>query len=153
MDEVLSGPKWKACLVYLDVVVVHGRTFEEYCERLESLLMAFDRIGLSLNPAKCLFAVEEILCLGHRVTSTGSQLDSSKVAAIQDYPSSSTCPLHQLVTAVRSFLEVVSYHRRFVNHFAILALPLYKCLKKNAQWIWEKEQEEAFQKLRTIILL
>ena len=87
MDQVLSGLKWTMCLVYLDDLVVYGKTFEEHCERLEAVLMALDQAGLSLNPEKCTFAVEEIACLGHQVSSKGIRPDPSKLEAILKFPS------------------------------------------------------------------
>ena len=35
MDQVLGGLKWENCLVYLDDVIIHGRTFDEHIHRLE----------------------------------------------------------------------------------------------------------------------
>ena len=152
MDQVLSGLKWTMCLVYLDDLVIYGKTFEEHCERLEAVLMALDQAGLSLNPEKCTFAVEEIACLGHQVTSNGIRPDPSKLEAILEFPSPATSPPHQRLTTLRSFLGIVSYYRRFVKNFASIASPLYQCLKKNAPWIWGEEQENAFQQMKSVLV-
>ena len=140
------------CLVYLDDLVIYGKTFEEHCERLEAVLMALDQAGLSLNPEKCTFAVEEIACLGHQVTSNGIRPDPSKLEAILEFPSPATSPPHQRLTTLRSFLGIVSYYRRFVKNFASIASPLYQCLKKNAPWIWGEEQENAFQQMKSVLV-
>ena len=92
MDEVLSGLKWTMCLVYLDDVVIYGSTFEEHYERLEAVLTALDRAGLSLNPEKCTFAVKEIACLGHQVTPEGIRPDPSKLAEILEFSISNHLP-------------------------------------------------------------
>lgn len=152
MDQVLSGLKWTMCLVYLDDLVIYGSTFEEHYERLEAVLTALDQAGLSLNPEKCTFAVKEIACLGHQVTSEGIRPDPSKLAAILEFPSPATYPPHLRLTTLRSFLGIVSYYRRFVEHFASIATPLYRRLKKKAQWTWGNEEETAFQQLKSVLV-
>lgn len=132
MDQVLSGLKWTMCLVYLDDLVIYGSTFEEHCERLEAVIMALDQAGLSLNPEKCVFAVKEIVCLGHQVTPEGIRPDPSKIAAILEFSSPATCLPHLRLTTLRSFLGIVSYYHRFVEHFASIATPLYRLHKKNS---------------------
>ena len=41
-----------------------------------------------------------------------------------------------------------SYYRKFVHNFSTLAFPLNKLLKKTERWVWGKEQEGAFLKLK-----
>jgi hypothetical protein len=107
---------------------------------------------LSLNPEKCVFAVKEIACLGHQVTPEGIRPDPSKIAAILEFSSPATCLPHLRLTTLRSFLGIVSYYRRFVEHFASIATPLYRLLKKKTQWIWGKEEETAFQQLKSVLV-
>ena len=38
MDVVLSGLQWTSCLVYLDDIIVMGRTFEEHLSNLDSVV-------------------------------------------------------------------------------------------------------------------
>jgi len=37
MDLVLSGLSYEACLVYLDNIIVFGKTFEEEMQRIEMI--------------------------------------------------------------------------------------------------------------------
>lgn len=152
MDRVLSGLKWTMCLVFLDYLVAYRKTFEGHCDRLEAVLIALDQAWLSLSPVKCVFAAEEITCLEHQVTSKRIRPVASKIVAILEFPSPATCPPHQRLTAVWSFLGMVSYFRRFIDHFASLASPLYRCLKKNAPWNWTGEQETSFRQLKSILI-
>ena len=38
MDLILRGLTWKTCLVYLDDVIVIGKTFEDHLENLKEVL-------------------------------------------------------------------------------------------------------------------
>lgn len=42
MDRVLSGLKWTVYLVYLDDLVICGKTFEEHLNRLEIVFKALE---------------------------------------------------------------------------------------------------------------
>lgn len=152
MGQVLSGLKWNICLVYLDDVVVCGKTFKEHQDRLESVLIALQKAQLTLNVKKCAFAQSQILCLGHQVTADGISPDPSKISAIVDFPSPNSSPPGLRLTHLRSFLGVISFYRRFVNPFASLVIPLYDLLKKNATWEWEREQELAFQTIKMLLV-
>ena len=53
MELVLKGLHWKICLIYLDNVIVMGRTFEEELERLKQVFGRLACAGLKLKPKKC----------------------------------------------------------------------------------------------------
>jgi hypothetical protein len=52
------------------------------------------------------------------------------------------------VKDVRSFLGLVGYYRKFVKHFGIIAHPLFNLLKKNTNFLWISETDNAFQHLK-----
>ena len=79
MEVVLSGLTREGCLIYLDDVLVMGKTMEEHNENLKKV---FDRLrdaGLHLKPTKCCFAQLEVDNLGHVVSSDGiKEIQSSQ---------------------------------------------------------------------------
>lgn len=82
MDLVLSGLSPEICMVYLDDILVFGRSFEEHLNRLK---MVFDRIrsaGLKLGLPKCKFAMKEISYLGYFISSKGIKPDPAKVKSV-----------------------------------------------------------------------
>jgi hypothetical protein len=77
---------------------------------------------LRLNPfyvckAKSFFASKETKFLGHIVSAKGICPDPKKMAGVQDWP------VLKNVRDVRSFLGMVNYFRKFIDHFASLAEP------------------------------
>jgi len=48
------------------------------------------------------------------------------------------------------FLGLANYYRRFIKDFARIAAPLHVLVRKEQKWKWEKEQEEAFGKLKAM---
>jgi len=51
---------------------------------------------------------------------------------------------------VQKFLGLTNYYRRFIKNFARLAVPLYVLVRKEQKWKWKGEQEEAFERLKTV---
>lgn len=57
MDLVLADLQWTTCLVYLDDIIVFGRTFQEHLVRLDGVLSKLRQANLKVKPSKCnLFA-------------------------------------------------------------------------------------------------
>ena len=55
MDVLLSGLKWHVCLVYIDDIVIFGRSFGEHLARLELVLQRIEKAKLKLKLSKCSF--------------------------------------------------------------------------------------------------
>ena len=67
MDFVLAGLQWSSCLVYLDDVIIMGRSFEDHFKNLALVLERLQDAGLKLKQEKCAFFWKEVLYLGHIV--------------------------------------------------------------------------------------
>lgn len=52
MDLVLKDLHWQICLIYLDDVIVMGRTFGKELERWKQVFERLSRAGLKLKPIK-----------------------------------------------------------------------------------------------------
>jgi len=51
---------------------------------------------------------------------------------------------------VIKFLSLANYYRRFIKDFAKITIPLHILVRKEQKWKWEKEQEEAFGRLKAV---
>ncbi|KRX43381.1 Retrovirus-related Pol polyprotein from transposon 17.6, partial [Trichinella murrelli] len=86
MDLTLTGLKWKKDLVYLDDVVIFGRTFQEHLNNLAEVLQRIRQSGLKLKPVKCRVCAEELPFLGHIVSIDGVRTDPSKTEKVASGP-------------------------------------------------------------------
>jgi len=83
MDFVLCGLSHITCLVYLDDIIIFGRTFEEQLIRLSEV---FDRIktaNLKLKPSKCSLFQRQVSFLGHVISETGIAMQTEKIQAVR----------------------------------------------------------------------
>ena len=142
MEHILHGLHWKTLLIYLDDVIVFGRTVAETASRLEEVFQRLGQAGLKLNPSKCFLFKPQVHYLGHIVSAEGIHTNPNKVQAIQDWPVPKT------VTHVRSFLGLASYYRRFIHHFADVAKPLHHLTGKNTRFEWTDKCQAAFEELK-----
>lgn len=142
MELVLCGLQFDRCLIYLDDVIVFGRTFSETLENLISVFDRFKGANLKLKPKKCKIFQDEVRYLGHIVSAEGIKCDPEKVNAIKDWPTP------QSVSDVRSFLGIASYYRKFISEFSTIAFPLTQLTRKDKRFDWTRECDEAFLRLK-----
>ena len=145
MMAVLAGLTWRECLVYLDDIIVYGRTFDEALERLEHVLKALKDANLKLHPHKCRLFRHQVKFLGHIVSDRGISADPDKVAAVRDYQRPNS------VHEVRKFVGFASYFRRFMPQFSSVAKPLLKLTEDRAKFVWDEACESAFQTLKELL--
>lgn len=122
-------------------------TPEEFHIRVcRGILDVFRKHHLSLKPEKCVFMQKEIRYLGHIISGEYVKPDPVKLEGVRQWPVPTT--LKQL----RSFLGFLNYYRRFIQSFSTLARPLNDLLRKDVPWQWEKEQQDAFNKLKEVMV-
>ena len=97
---------------------------------------------MRINPMKCAFGVFAGKFLGFRVHHKGINVDLVKATTIATMKRPMTAKEH------KSFLERVSYIRRFVPGLASVTSELSKLLKTRAEFTWRIEQHEAFQRIQ-----
>ena len=145
MEVVLRGLVRESCLVYLDDILVVGRTFTEHLANLAKVFSCLRGAGLRLKPSKCHLAATEVEYLGHVVSHQGVTADPKKIKAVQEYP----VPMD--VKRLRSFLGLASYYRRFIPNFSSVAKPLHMLTRKDIQFEWTDKCKTAFETLKKLL--
>ena len=145
MEIVLSGLARDGCHVYLDDVLVFGKTLDEHNRNLARVLTRLRQAGLKLKPKKFRFAQLSVEYLGHVVSAAGVQTDPSKLQAVRCFPRPTD------VKTLRSFVGLASYYRRFVPGFSKVAGPLHALTKKDVPFVWSPECQTAFDMLKELL--
>ena len=86
MMVALTGLVWDICLVYLDDIIVFGRSFSESLAILELVLKVLRTANLTLHPGKCSLFRKQVKFLGHVVSGEGVTPDPSKVSVVKRFP-------------------------------------------------------------------
>ena len=143
MDMVLSGLQWSSYIVYIDDIIIVGKTFEAHLSNLRQVFERLDRAGLKLQPHKCQFMQPKVKFLGHVVSADGILPDPDKTCRVREWPIPTT------IKETQQFLGLASYYRRFIKNFASVASPLHKLTEKNSEFKWTTQCQEAFDCLKT----
>jgi hypothetical protein len=104
------------------------------------------RYGISLNPKKSHFSMEEGKLLGHIVSPEGIKIDPERVKAIQqiDIPRNKK--------SIQSFIGKINFLRRFIPNFAEIVKYITDMLKKDAEIKWIPEARESFERIKQAII-
>ena len=127
MQNTLGKLNLTYCVIYLDDVIVFGRTEEEHLEHLCMVFERFWEFNLKLKPSKCSFFQSEIMYLAHHVSQRGILPSQENVRAVQEFPMPKT------YMQVCAFCGLAGHYKRFIKGFANIAHPLYDMLGKEVK--------------------
>ena len=119
MDHILVGMQEFAS-AYLDDLIIHSDSWEEHV--LQRLMEA----GLTMKQKKCQLPMLHCSYLGHVVGEGLMRPELSMVEAVKQFQVPTT------KTAVRTFLGITGYYRKFIPGYAELAAFLADLTRKNA---------------------
>nr|KAG5702247.1 hypothetical protein BaRGS_030602 [Batillaria attramentaria]KAG5708459.1 hypothetical protein BaRGS_026186 [Batillaria attramentaria] len=149
MDKIFGDQNFQTLLIYVDDLLVFGKTFEETLERLELVLSRLSKNNLKAQPSKCNLFFNKLRYLGHLVTPEGILPDPDKVSAVTNWQEPTS------EKDLRAFLGLTGYYRRFVPKYAQVAAPLHALLNKTqgsgrrkGLTGWNQHCSEAFQELK-----
>ncbi|XP_055585371.1 uncharacterized protein K02A2.6-like [Uranotaenia lowii] len=143
LERVLQG--CRGTIMYLDDVLVTGRTVKENLENLEQVLSKLKETGFVLNKTKCEFFKSGVSYLGHYIDSDGLHKDPEKVKSIIQLG------VPKDVKEVRAFVGLVNYYAKFCPSLAQHLKPLYRLLQEEVKFRWSKECQEAFKAAKQLL--
>lgn len=145
MTIAMTGLNYEKCLIYLDDLLCFGRSLFIHNKNLIDIFSRLRKVNLKLNPSKCQFLKKDVLYLGHVVSAEGIKPDPEKTKAIDQYP------VPQNSDEVRKFVAFTNYYRKFIPSFAEITLPLNKLCRKNVNFEWTEECQNAFLTLKQVL--
>ena len=146
MNSIFAPYLRQFVVVYLDDILIYSKTEAEHQAHLQLVLEILRREKFYAAKAKSRFCQTEIRYLGHIVSAKGIQPDPQKVEAVQNWK----VPTN--VHEVRSFLGLVNYFRKFIDHYSSIAIPLTNLTKKSVAWNWTGRCQDAFEKLKDCLV-
>lgn len=140
MEQILSG--CNGCIIYIDDVIVFGSDCKEHDLRLEKVRRRLLERNVALNEGKCIYGVTEISFLGHVLSVNGIKPGEDKLESIRKFRAPKTSE------EIRSFLGLVNYVGKFIPDLATLTFPLRQLTVMGQKFVWAREQQLAFIKLK-----
>lgn len=123
-------------------MILFATDFETHLKSLDTLFEHLSRSGIKLNLSKCSFGQREVKFWGHIVLEAGCRPDPTNVKAVTDMKPPTT------VKGVRRFLGMCGFYRKHIPKFAKVSAPLTNLTRKNGEFQWTENCQEAFERLK-----
>ena len=102
--------------VYLEDILISGKTAEDHLYNLRRLLKRLNDRGLRCRVQKCVFAQDSVTYLGHTISRDGIS-KGPKADAVTKMPAPSN------VSQLRSFLGSVQFYNKFLSDLSTIPSP------------------------------
>ena len=145
MECVLEG--LDGVQVYLDDVIVSGRSQEEHDRRLQRVIERMQARNITLNWDKCKIGVSSVEFLGFTISAEGVAVSNQRVQGLRD--------LHQPTSKkqLQSVLGTLGFYAKFVENYSTRVEPLRRQLRKDApEFVWTPEMSSALKDVTEAIL-
>ena len=147
-QTVLCGLLYQILELYLDDIIVFGTTEAEYLDNLRQVFERFSKFGVTLNPTKCKFGLDEVEYVGHTINEEGMSFSDEKRDEVLNFPVPTT---HK---GLKQFLGLANYFRDHVKNHSIITQPLQGMITKytkNKPLQWTPELMEVFKSVRKAV--
>jgi hypothetical protein len=144
MNDVLQDFIRVFVLVFFDDILIFSDSWSSHLQHARMVLKRLQEHGLAIKRSKCSFGATLVQYLGHVISDQGVSMDADKVEAVRAWP------LPRMVRAVRGFLGLTGYYRKFIQSYGDIAAPLTKLLKRES-FSWTPSATSAFEALKTAL--
>jgi len=138
MDTAFANEKDVFLVVYLDDLIVFSNSDDEHLYHLKIVFQRCRKYGISLNPKKSLFAMDEGKLLSHIISKEGICIDPTRVEAIQkiDFPRNRK--------EIQDFNGKMNFLRIFVPNIVEHLREITNMLKKDSVVKWTEDAMKSF---------
>ncbi|XP_038998743.1 uncharacterized protein LOC120124050 [Hibiscus syriacus] len=127
-----------------DLFGAYLRSMIEHKNHLRVVLEILLKNSLYAKKSKCFFGQQQVEYLGHLISAKGVATDPEKIKAMQQWP------LPKNLKALRGFLGLTGYYRKFIKGYGELSKPLTNMLKKEG-FHWSPEAKLSFENLKRVM--
>ncbi|CAA9997233.1 unnamed protein product, partial [Nesidiocoris tenuis] len=138
LGELLKDPTIK---VYIDDIIIGGRTAEECAEKTFLVVQKLKNARLQLNLDKSVFVQPKVTFLGRVIDGKTKTTKEESIEKVRNMKRP-----HDLHT-VRIFTGLTGHFRAFIPNYAQIVRPLDNLKKKETSFNWTPDAESAFQTL------
>ena len=136
----------KYCEAVMDNLLLFTPSKEAHMDKLEDLLKALRKNGLKISPKKCQLFRTELQYMGNTMFIRERRVCikplHSRLEVIQKVKAPTTAK------QCKSFAGMVNFVSIFCPELQKLLKPIYDLTRKGRQFVWGKEQQDAFEEIK-----
>ena len=117
----------------------------QHAQDVHRILHRLQCAGATISSKKAQVCLPEALIVGQRCNANGREPDTEKTSKILNWPPLTT------PKEVRRFLGLCGTIRICIPNYSKIVRPLTQLYHKDKEFIWEKEQQDAFDKIKKLI--
>jgi hypothetical protein len=145
MDITFVDEKDKFIHIYLDDITMCSFSNEEHLKHLRRAFQKCRKFGISLNPKKSNFGMEEGKLLGHIISKERIKMDPNRFEGILKIGT----PRRK--KEVQSFLGKVNFLRRFILNLDEIIKHITNMLNKGSEIKWAPEARKFFEDIKVAL--
>lgn len=138
INDVLQDFLNHFVFIYLDNILIFPRSLEERVQQVRSVLQCLLENKLFVKAEKCDFHASSVSFLGFILERGQVRADPSKVKAIVEWPTPSTCK------QLQRFLGFANFYCWFVKNYSQVTLPLTRLTSTTEVFQWSPEAGQVF---------
>lgn len=142
MDIAFAKYIHEFLVIYLDELTLFSKLDQQHLDHFRVVFVKCRKYGISLNPKKSLFGLEEGKLLGHIISKDGIRIEPTRIEAILQIPHSRN------IKKLQAFLGEMNLLRRFISNLVELIRLLKKILKKDLTIKWIREAKKSFEHIK-----
>jgi len=153
-QQVLDGYVTRICEIYIDDLLVHGRTDDELLDNLCKILVRLCTNRITANPEKTELGLDEVEYVRHFISSEGTSFTPEKRLQVLEFPPPAT--QKTLLKTLLQFIGLVNYFRDHVPQMTEMVKPLRELIyqkkyKGSNKLDWTAEGRKAFDFCRSAV--
>ena len=130
MDITFFDETYMFVFIYLDDLTVFSNSDAEHLVHLKQTFDKCRKFGLSLNPKKSHFTMQESKILGYIVSKDGIKFDPKRVEAID------LIKIPRNRKEIQSFIGKINFLRRFIPNFVEIVKLIIDMITKDSEVKW-----------------
>jgi hypothetical protein len=136
------------CSAYIDDVLIYSNgSQKDHEDKVRGIVQKPGAAGLHLDADKSEFSVKKSKYLGFIIEAgQGVNMDPEKVSAITAWE------IPKTVKGIQSFIGFANFYWQFIRDFSGVVTPLTKLTGKGASFAWGKDQQAAFDQLKSAFI-
>jgi hypothetical protein len=131
--------------VIADDLIIAGADESEHDTALLKVLDRAREKNVRFSLPKLQFKTTSVKYMGNVVSVEGLKPDPQKIEAILNMPPPTD------TTGLQRLLGMVRYLTQYIPEESSITAPLRELLKKETEWKWQPEHDEALEKLKTVL--